>query len=53
MTQDQALDLQREIERFCHKHGLYYIVEQRKAPDLKMIIFKEISIKVGPEARNG
>jgi hypothetical protein len=47
LTEEQALDLQRELERFCHRHGLWYTVEHQKKPALRMIVFKEISIKVG------
>ena len=52
MTQEQALDVQREIERICNKLGLFLTVEHQKRPDLKMIIIKEISIKVTDTERN-
>jgi len=45
ITNDKALQLQKEIELFCLKHDLWLTVEQTLKPDLKMIR-AEISIKV-------
>lgn len=47
-TPEKALDVQREIERICQKYGLWFKVEHLKQPDLRLILIKEISIKVGP-----
>lgn len=46
MTIEQALEVQREFERLCNKHGLWLTVEHEKRPDLKVIRIKEISIKI-------
>ena len=48
MTNDKALQLQKEIELFCLKHDLWLTIEQTMKPDLKMIR-AELFIKVdGP-----
>jgi len=46
MNQEQALAVQHEIERICNKYGLFLTVEHQKRPNLRMIVIKEISIKV-------
>ena len=49
MTKPQALELQKEIEALCDKHGIWVKVEHDKKynqkPELRMIRM-EVSIKV-------
>jgi hypothetical protein len=46
LTREQALQVQQEIERVCNKYGVWCKVEHDKRPDLKMITFREITIKI-------
>ena len=46
MKQAEALKVLEEIEAVCKKHGLHYVVEFQKRPELRFINIKEISIKV-------
>jgi len=51
LTAEQAKDVQSDIERTLRKHGLWWQVTEERRPDLKMIRFTDISIKVTENAR--
>jgi hypothetical protein len=46
LTPDQAKQVQTDIERVLRKHGLWWEVKEIRRPDLKMIVFSDVSIKV-------
>ncbi len=54
MNPTQALAVKEDIERVLRKHGLWYKVEEDKRPQLKMITFSNISIRIDePEEKYG
>ena len=51
-SKKDALKIQQEIEAVLQKHGAYYSVTYENKPDLRMIRFNEISIKVFDKQAN-
>lgn len=49
MTEAQAIQAQQEIEAVFKKHGVWYDVRYSKRPNLTLIRFEDVSIKVQEE----
>ena len=48
MTEAEAIAIQKFLEDYCAKNGLWCIVQHDKKPDLRFITF-EVTIRVSPE----
>ena len=46
MTEDEARTLSGKLKKFCDSNNLWYSITEEKKPELSMIKFNEISIKV-------
>lgn len=46
MREIEARQVAEKIRNICKEHGLWCIIEEQHKPELKMILVKEISIKV-------